>query len=292
MDRHWDISGTTSSFFLIGLPTHHSLSPALHNTSFELLDIDARYLCADVHPEHLESAIAGMPALNIAGFNVTMPHKQAVIPHLDSLSREAELMGAVNTVKNSGGKLVGYNTDGAGLMRAIAEAGRSVAGSKILVIGTGGAGRAAYTQAYLDQASRVCVAKLHREGLESVAEHLSHIHDSSSTSSFELMCLEDREHFADEVATADIIIDATRSGMAPYEEESNIPAEWIEPHHLVVETVYHPRETRLLREAHQRGASCVDGLGMLLWQAAIAEEHWLGIQMPVAEVRERVFSSY
>lgn len=282
------ISGHTGLVPLLGSPVEHSLSPAIHNESFRRLGIDAVYLVADVTVDTLASAIAGARALGFRGLNVTMPCKTAVLQYLDGLSPAAELMGAVNTIACTDGKLIGHNTDGAGLMRSISEAGFDVVGQKITVIGAGGAGSAAFTQAALDGVAEVSVFNVHDEFFESTAERVATLSDKTGAS-ISLFDLSDTEKLAKEVRESLVIIDATRVGMAPLDNVSNVEKDWLHPGQAVVDTVYHPVETKLLKTAKEAGATPVDGLGMLLWQAAIAEEIWFGKEMPVEEIREVIF---
>ena len=162
-----DISGHTKLAILLGTPVEHSLSPAIHNTSFRQLGVDAVYLVADIASEaDLADAVAGARAMGFLGLNVTMPYKTSVIKYLDGLSPAAELMGAVNTIEVRGNQLIGHNTDGAGLLRSVVEAGFEVAGNPVTVIGAGGAGSAVFTQAALDGALAVCLNRGSRQPLQ------------------------------------------------------------------------------------------------------------------------------
>lgn len=282
------ISGRTKAFALFGSPVEHSLSPALHNASFAELGLDCVYLCHDVVPSAVAAAVAGARAMGFAGFNVTMPCKAAVIEHLDELSPAARLMGAVNTVKREGDRLIGHNTDGAGLLRSVTERGFDVAGADVAVIGAGGAGSAVYTQAALDGAGKVSVFKRANASFEPTSQKIAALSERTGVN-LTLTDVADEAALERAVREADIVVDATRVGMAPLESQSNVKEEWLRPGQAVVDTVYHPRETKLLALAARAGATPIDGLGMLLWQAAIAEEIWLDVAMPVDRVREAVF---
>ncbi|MDO4887308.1 MAG: shikimate dehydrogenase [Actinomycetaceae bacterium] len=282
------ITGRTGLFALLGSPVEHSLSPAMHNASFARLGLDYVYLCHDVTPATLGQAMAGVRAMGYAGLNVTMPCKAAVIDYLDELSPAAELMGAVNTVKREGDRLIGHNTDGAGLLRSVTEASFAVAGSRIVVIGAGGAGSAVFTQAALDGAGDIAVFNLRDDFFDATRARLDELAGRTGVA-LNLEDLADKDALAESVASADIVVDATRVGMAPLEGESNLRTEWMRPGQAIVDTVYHPRQTKLLRQAAEAGAEPIEGLGMLLWQAAIAEEIWLGASMPVDDIRDLVF---
>lgn len=281
------VSGRTGVFALLGSPVGHSLSPAIHNASFAQLGLDYVYLCHDVEADGIGEAVAGARALGYAGLNVTMPCKAAVVDHLDALSPAAELMGAVNTVECAGGRLVGHNTDGAGLLRSIAEEGFEIADSRMVVIGAGGAGSAAFTQAALDGAARIAVFKRKDASFAAAAERVAAVSDRTGAD-MAIADAADRAALAAEVEAADIVVDATRAGMAPLEGVSNVEAEWMRPGQAIVDTVYHPRETKLLTLAARSGARPIGGLGMLLWQAAVAEEIWLGASMPVERIRAAI----
>ena len=211
-----------------------------------------------------------------------------MIEHLDELSPAARLMGAVNTVKREGDRLIGHNTDGAGLLRSVAERGFAVAGADVAVIGAGGAGSAVYTQAALDGAGRVSVFKRANASFGPTSQKIAALSERTGVN-LTLTDVADEAALERAVREADIVVDATRVGMAPLESQSNVREEWLRPGQAVVDTVYHPRETKLLALAARAGATPIDGLGMLLWQAAIAEEIWLDVAMPVDRVREAVF---
>ena len=282
------ISGRTGAFVLFGSPVEHSLSPAIHNTSFAELGLDYVYLCHDVAPAAIGAAVDGARAMGFAGFNVTMPCKAAVIRHIDELSPAAHLMGAVNTVTREGDRLIGHNTDGAGLLRSVTERGFNVAGADVTVIGAGGAGSAVYTQAALDGAGKISVFKRANSSFEASSKKIAALSEHTGVN-LSLTDVADEAALERAVREADIVVDATRVGMAPLENQSNIEEEWLRPGQAVVDTVYHPRKTKLLELAARAGATPIDGLGMLLWQAAIAEEIWLDVAMPVDRVREAVF---
>ena len=283
-----EISGHTGLVELLGSPVEHSLSPAIHNCSFGELGIDAVYLVAEATPETIGDAIAGARALGLRGLNVTMPCKGPVIEYLDGLSPAAELMGAVNTIAVEDGKLIGHNTDGAGLMRSVAEAGFDVVGKKMTVIGAGGAGSAVFTQATLDGVGQIAVFNARDEFFDATDKRIKDLAERTGAA-ITLYDLADTQRLAHEIGESLVIVDATRVGMAPLEDQSNVRGEWLHPGQAVVDTVYHPVETMLLRIAKEAGATAIDGLGMLLWQAAIGEEIWFGKTMPVETVRARVF---
>ena len=323
------ISGETRFVCLLGNPTGHSLSPAMHNLSFGLLGIDAVYTCFDVDNAHLQSVMAAFRAMERwDGCNVTMPCKQAIIPCLDGLDRAAELIGAVNVVKKEDGRAVGYNTDGVGFVASLYAQGVQVRGARMVLLGPGGAGSAILTQAALDGAARIdvfarvggssyakaqglaeCVAmsagcsiELHvlptpaearSAGNSSIASG-SGSGDSESLDGIEAECgaapgLGALEELATCIQEADILVNATPIGMGEGCEDSPIDARLIKPGMVVADAIYHPRETKLICDARERGCTVVPGLGMLLHQAAAGERIWFGAEMPVDEIERRLF---
>ena len=276
------------AFAVIGSPLRHSLSPLLHTTSFRALGINGTYLAHEVTAERADAAVRALRELGYAGFNVTMPCKQAVMASLDELSPEAELMGAVNTVARRGERLIGFNTDGAGALRAIRAAGVELdAVEDILVLGSGGASSAIYTQAAMEAVPRVSVfARPGSKNWEATRRRIAMLNERTSAR-LELHRLDDPAHLAEAVAAAQVIINGTNVGMAPREEETVLDTDLLGPQHAVFDAVYNPLETRLLREAAAAGATTICGLEMLLWQAVLAEEIWLErSDIPVAAMRE------
>ncbi len=273
------ITGTTRLYALLGSPVAHSLSPAIHNASFAHLGVDAAYVVFDVDAGQTGAAVAALRTLGIAGFNLTMPCKKAVIEHLDRLSPAAELIGAVNTVNvEADGTLTGHNTDGAGMIRALAEAGAALEGCRLLVLGAGGAARAIIAQAGLDGAAQVLVAKRPGATFAQAADDVARLAAATDTP-MGLVDFTDPEAMAEACARADIIINATPIGMGENNPESPLAPERIREGQFVADAVYHPRRTALLASAAEARAMPVEGVGMLLWQGLIAEEIWLADEL-------------
>ncbi|ACS34097.1 shikimate dehydrogenase [Thermococcus gammatolerans] len=248
----------TRLYGLIGFPARHSLSPAMHNAAFRELGMNAVYLAFEVAPERLKMAVDGVRGLGIHGLNVTMPHKTTVIEHLDGLSGEAEEIGSVNTIVNDG-ELIGYNTDGVGARRAL-EMVTSLRGKNVLIIGAGGAGRAiAYA---LSKVSEVVVLNRTPEKARAL-ERFGVTGDRLTP-----------ENLRRYLANADVLINATPVGMNS--DESPVPAELLREGLVVMDIVYKPLKTRLLREAERRGCVTVDGLWMLVHQGAESFRLWTG----------------
>jgi len=265
----------TKLFALIGDPVERSLSPEMHNAAFDALGLDCAYIALRVPSEMLTDAVEGIRAIRLSGFNVTHPHKVKIIDLLDKLDRSAEMVGAVNTVKNDGGKLVGFNTDGDGAVRALESKVGKLSGKKILLLGAGGAARAiafslAQASAKLTVANRTAskakelVATINKKlGVKAVHVALK------------------KNILVDEIRRSNILINATSTGMYPDVDRTLVTADMMHRGLMVDDIVYEPLQTRLLREAKKAGARTVDGLGMLVHQGAMAFEIWTGRRAPV-----------
>ena len=263
------MNAETALYGLIGHPVKHSLSPAMHNALFERHGINAVYLAFDVPPENLKATLEGLRFLS-RGFNVTMPHKTAVAELVDSLSKDSEELESVNTVINRNGKLVGYTTDGLGARRAL-ERAIELGGRKVLVIGAGGAGRAIAYELAKDNEVVVLNRTLEK------AKLLERFGVSGERLN--------GENLKKYVRWAEIVVNATSVGMN--EERSVIPPELLAGDKVVMDIVYHPLRTLLLRSAEERGCKTVDGLWMLVHQAVESFHLWTGIT-PDAEFMRRV----
>lgn len=284
------VSGATQIIAFLGSPVVQAMSPVLHNWSFRELGIDCVVVAADVVPDQLADTVQGARAMGFAGLVVTMPNKAAILEYLDDLSPSARLMGAVNTVVREGGQLIGHNTDGAGFMRAVAEAGVDVIGKRMTLIGAGGAGSAIYTQAALDGVSEIDVFNLKDPFFDATTARLTEVAEHTGAQ-LRLHDLADTGTLADAISNSALVADATRVGMAPLDDQSNVDKAWLRPGQAVVDTVYVPRETKLLRIAKEADAVPISGVGMLLWQAAIAERLWFGQEMSVPDAQERFFGT-
>lgn len=283
------ISGHTKLITLIGKPVEHSMSPAMHNASFEYLGEDYVYLATEIDsPDDLYKAIQGMKVMGFAGCNVTMPYKRAIIPYLDELSPAAELMGAANTVVFEEGKAVGHNTDGAGFMRNLKENNIDIIGKKITLVGVGGAGSAIYTQAALDGVAAIDIYNSKDAFFDVAAERIADIAQRTGCA-IRLIDLDNKEALKHSIEESALFINATRVGMGDLAGQSVIPKEYLVDGLAVADTVYDPRKTKLLEDAEAKGLKTINGLGMLLWQAAIAEDIWVGKKMPTELVQEKFF---
>lgn len=267
------ISGKTKVVGLFGYPVEHSLSPAMHNAAFEHLDLDYCYVTFSVRPDLLEHAVKAIRALNLGGVNVTVPHKEKVIPFLDRVNEEASFIGAVNTVLNSDGALIGFNTDGRGFMESLAEAGISLEGKTVLVVGAGGACRA--ISYYLSQmAVRLLIFDIDERKVSGLVGDLSAIRSNVS-----------RAGNLESLHGADIVINATPLGMKDSDPQP-LNLSLITREMTVCDLIY--RETPLLKAASEKGCKTLNGLGMLLHQGVLAFEIWTGIKPPVEIMRNAI----
>lgn len=282
---------------VLGWPVRHSRSPAIHSAAIEALGLDAVYLAFEVRPEQLGEAIAGLRALGAVGVNLTLPHKVRVIPFLDDVDPAARAIGAVNTIVREGDALVGTNTDAAGLARSLEQAGISLRGARVLVIGAGGAARAAVAGLSEAGAASVTVAARRAPRADAVAKELKVVGSGATIRGIDL-------RDAHEVAAdVDLLVQATSAtlsddarGDAKDRTEADrfaasLPIDRLPAHAAVVDLVYSPLETAVLRTAARRGLRTVDGLGMLVWQAALAFERWFGVAPPVEVMREAALRS-
>jgi shikimate dehydrogenase len=286
------ISGTTTLLGLIGTPVGHSGSPAMYNYSFEKLGIDYAYLAFDINVDQVADFMKTAKLLNMRGFNVTMPCKTEVARQVDELSPAAKIVGAVNTVVLEDGKLVGHITDGVGFVRNLAEHGVDIKGKKLTILGGGGAGTAIQVQAALDGAREISIFNAKDAFFANVEETARKIREAVPGCVVNTCDLADEKKLHDEIADSDILINATKVGMKPLEDQSLVKDTSVFRKDLVVaDVVYNPKETKLLREAREAGVeTVVGGSGMLLWQGVEAFKLYTGQDMPVKEVQELFFS--
>jgi shikimate dehydrogenase len=254
-------------FGIIGYPIGHSVSPDMHNSAFRHLGIDAVYLKFEVKPEDLRDAIFGAKALGFKGFNVTIPHKEAVLEFVKPVGI-AKKIGAVNTIDVP--KLEGYNTDAYGALKALESAGVDVEGKIALVVGAGGAGRAIAFILAEKGATVIVTNRTESRGLK-LAEEVRKVGDCLF---YPLDKLEDLR------GKLDVIINATPLGMKGFDQKLPVPESLVRDV-VVFDTVYNPMETPLIRLAKKRGCKVVYGIDMLVYQGAEAFKIWTGLDAPI-----------
>lgn len=272
---------------VIGNPVEHSLSPLIHNAAFNAAHLNYVYLAFRV--EDVAACLAGMRALpGFRGLSVTIPHKLAVMEHLDEVDPLARHVGAVNTVCNESGRLIGSTTDGPGTLRAFDEAGISLEGKRVLFVGAGGAVRSvAFAMAMQARCSEITILGRTRSRVEGIVDDLLARTDANVRAGGLA------EDLAEAMPAHEIIINGTSIGMYPHGGEATpISSDLLNPNHVVFDMVYRPLKTRLIRDAEAAGCKTVLGIEMLLQQAALQFEAWTGVPAPVDVMRDAVFSKW
>lgn len=286
------ITGHTRLFGLIGSPVGHSGSPAMYNYSFAHNGLDNAYLAFDIPLDKVEEAVAAIRTFNFGGFNITMPDKAEVCKYLDDISPAAKLIGVCNTVVvGEDGKLTGHNTDGIGFVRNLHEHGVEVKGKKIVLLGAGGAATAIAAQTSLDGAAKLSMFNIKDEFYAKGEAIIERLHEAVPECESSITDLADAEALRAAVADCDILVNATKVGMKPLDDQTLIDPSMFRSDLVVADTVYNPKETLMIKQAAEAGcAAAVGGIGMLLWQGAAAFKLFTGEEMPTQEVLENFFS--
>ena len=274
--KHHDITGKTKIVGVFGYPISHSLSPAMHNAAFKYLNLDYIYIAFEVKPSDLKAVVKSIPALNISGINLTIPHKEAVVPYMDKLTREAELIGAVNTIEVQNSGLIGHNTDALGFIRSLREFGVSIKGKSVLLLGAGGASKGVGFALVLNKAKEICIANRTLEKAKVLASNLRKKANFSKVSVIPL----EHKHLKSVLKNTDILINATSSGMKS-KDPLLVPSDSIIKKIIVYDLIYNPPETKLIRLAKKKGCLTINGESMLVHQGAIAFEIWTKRKAPV-----------
>jgi len=267
-------NANTDIYGIIGHPVRHSLSPIMHNNAFKIRKINAVYLAFDV--TNLKAAINGVRALGIKGLSVTIPHKETVIDYLDEIDEIAKRIGAVNTIINRDSKLFGTNTDWLGAVKALEEY-VSLKGKKVVIVGAGGSARAICI-GLKDRGATIHIANR----TVSKAKELASLCDGSFSGLKEL----------DKVSQDfDILVNTTPIGMHPKDNEIVVDPEILSNFKIVMDIVYSPLETLLLKEARKRGCKTITGLKMLLYQAVAQFELWMNQLAPIKEMEKALLQA-
>jgi shikimate dehydrogenase len=277
------ITGKTALVGVMGWPVEHSLSPAMHNAAFAALGLDWAYVPLPVQPENVVRALQGLAALNFVGSNVTVPHKQAVMRHMDELSEAAQITGAVNTIHIQNGKFVGANTDPAGFLNSLREGGCHPKGVRVAVLGAGGAARAVVYALAKAEADSVTVFNRTAERAAFLVDDLADIFPGSRLS-FQALTSDTLAALGNNI---DLVINTTSVGMYPHPDACPWPVDVPVPGNAwFYDLVYNPLETVFLARARAAGAPAIDGLGMLVHQGALSFSRWTGQQAPVEVMRQ------
>ena len=275
------IDGSTKIVGVFGYPIKHTASPVMHNAAFEALHLNWVYLPFEVNPQNLAQAVRGLIPLGIQGVNLTIPHKREVLPFLDKLSEEAEFVGAVNTIVIEGGVLVGYDTDGKGIVNALKEEDVPVKDASILILGAGGAAWGVTRELFKEGARKVKVANRtisRAENLKKrVKKYLPH-------AKIEILPLQSSS-LKEALREADLLINATSVGMHA-SDPLLVDSKWLREIKAVYDMIYNPTDTLLLRTAREKGIKAMNGLGMLLHQGAVSFRLWTGVEPPLEVMRK------
>lgn len=279
------ISGYTQLAGVIANPIKHSLSPMIHNKAYELEGVDAVYLAFEVTKENFNQAIESIKTFNMLGVNISMPYKRLALEACDELSKEAQLIGVVNTIILRDGQLVGYNTDGIGFIHSLKSQQVEVKNKSITVLGAGGAGKAVICQSALEGVKEINVFKRKNKTYYHVKEELEVISQQTGTL-IRLFDYEDSQKMEEVIASSQIIVNSTQLGMG---EDKSLPTpsmESITSQHVLVDLIYHPLETEWLKQGKEKEAKVINGLGMLVHQASYAFNLMTKKKMPVEKIEE------
>ena len=281
------IDGHTRLAAVVAKPIKHSISPFIHNTAFEKTAVNGVYLAWEIEAEDLEATVANIRRYNMFGINLSMPYKQEVIQYLDELAPSARLIGVVNTVVNKNGTLIGYNTDGKGFFKSLPSF--AIQGKKMAILGAGGAATAIIAQAALDQVEEIFVFTRQSSYDKTVSKMA--VISRQTKSRIHVLNLEDLATLQDKINQSDLLVNGTSVGMdginIPLPEQIELPSQI-----LVADVIYKPFETPFLRWARSQEVEVVNGLGMLLYQAAEAFELWTGQSMPCQEIWQQLEALY
>jgi len=277
------VKATTSIYGIFGHPVKHSLSPDMHNSGFNELGLDSVYVAFDIEPENIGEATNSIRTMGIKGINITIPHKQTIIPFLDEVSPDATLTGAVNTVKNENGRLSGFNTDVGGFLRAIREdLDFTPEGKTLFLIGAGGAARAVLSAFCMNGGAVVYISDILKDKASELADQFKANFENIR---FETIEMEDKVILAEKFSEADILVNASPAGMDGVGSH-DIPLASLKKSAVVYDLVYKPQNTKLLTDARELGHKASGGLTMLLYQGAESFEIWTGVTAPVAVMRK------
>ena len=281
------IDGYTRLAAVVANPIKHSISPFIHNQAFEATQTNGVYVAWEVEATDLAETVANIRRYQMFGINLSMPYKEQVIPYLDQLSEESRLIGAVNTVVNREGTLIGYNTDGKGFFKSLPSF--KISGKRMVLLGAGGAAKAILAQAILDGVSQVSVF-VRSSSMEKTRPYLEKLENATGFR-VDLFALEDVSELQARITDSDLLVNATSVGM----DGVSLPIPTgivLSERLLVADVIYQPFETPFLKWARNQGNQAINGLGMLLYQAAEAFQLWTGKEMPTDQIWESLKQKY
>lgn len=272
---------------MFGYPVEHTLSPAMHNAAIAALGLHYVYIPFSVPPDQIGPAIRSLVALGIIGVNLTIPHKERVLPYLDQIAPEAQALGAVNTVHHVESRLIGYNTDDRGFAEPLRTAGFSPQGKRAVVLGAGGAARAV-THRLARDGAQVTLVNRTPERAQALADEVNR---SVGREMVDWLHFEERTRLTDVMIGAQLLVNTTSVGMSPdYQAIPPIPLNALHPGLFVYDLIYRPQETRLLAAARAVGAQTLNGVAMLVHQGAAAFEIWTGTRPPLEVMEQAVLA--
>jgi len=276
-------SGSTKIVKLIGYPVEHSRSPLMHNAAFQSLGLDFVYLLFSVKPSHLKEAVTGLRASNVAGANVTIPYKEEVMKYLDEITPEAKLIGAVNTIHNREGKLIGYNTDGQGFITSLLTDGKvKLEGQKVFLMGAGGAGKAVAVKLAERGVERLVITDKIVERAEALVGRLR---ENIPDCPVYAVAISSKE-FAETISESTLLVNATPVGMKEG-DPCVVDPEYLHKDLFIYDVIYN-RETPLIVAAKKRGLKALGGIEMLIHQGAASFEIWTGQKAPIEIMKNKI----
>lgn len=274
------INGSTKLIGLIGQPVEHSFSPSIHNPLFEKYNINSKYMCFDVNEEHLKEAVAAIKALKIKGANVTIPHKIDIMNYLDDININARIIGAVNTIKNDNGRLVGYNTDGVGFVNSVIDKGYKIKDKNVMILGSGGAARSIAVEIANNNVKFIEIRNRSIDKAQNIADIIKQNFKCIVKTGDLNVSKEDLENI-------DILINTTSLGMSPNVDKIPIDETIkLDKKLLVCDIVYNPKETRFLKWAKENNLETLGGIDMLINQALEAFYIWTGVRVDRGDLSE------
>lgn len=286
------IDGHTELVGLMAYPIRHSSSPAMQNEAFAKLGYNLAYLAFEIGADEIEDAVKAIRTLKMRGSNVSMPNKTLVGQYLDELSPAAQMCGAVNTIVNKDGHLVGHITDGIGFMASLKDNDIDPIGKKMTIVGCGGAATAIEIQAALDGVAELSIFNIKDNFFERGIETVKKINEQTNCKAT-LYDLADLDQLKKEMDESYIFVNATGAGMKPLEDVSVVPDKsFFRPELIVVDVPYSPLETKMRKMAKEVGCKTMNGLGMMLFQGSAAFELWTGTPMPIEHMKKILNISY